>query len=364
LLDWLVHIKTIQDLQTEAKVIVGVLALTTGVGELITATSWVVRGVAALETTIAASDLILMNTSVRNAVKGCFATPQEGEDFLKSYENITLILNGAAATHGLVRLFRTDIHQFHAKYTARKTTIDASPTVSADAKAALKKLDDAVVAGKVGDVVEGVIDWITQRKAFWDDWINKCFPGKNWGNTTFQTLGQDYNTFKAANTALDNEMRAMYNSAGDADNFLPGIVNSGSTYPIKITANQGEKFYKIVPKGSNINSPSPYYLNEAEYQWIKANPSQLEQKLGLPLSSVNAEYDVFTITSKANSNTLFQSTVAPTKQFANATPNIVYSTTGGRTQSLIINNGKTNLWEKSTTPIETISPSSLPVIGN
>jgi hypothetical protein len=163
LLDWLVHIKTIQDLQTEAKVIVGVLALTTGVGELITATSWVVRGVAALETTIAASDLILMNTSVRNAVKGCFATPQEGEDFLKSYENITLILNGAAATHGLVRLFRTDIHQFHAKYTARKTTIDASPTVSADAKAALQKLDDAVVAGKVGDVVEGVGSFTLQQ---------------------------------------------------------------------------------------------------------------------------------------------------------------------------------------------------------
>jgi hypothetical protein len=212
--------------------------------------------------------------------------------------------------------------------------------------------------------LQGAGNWLTQRTSFWDDWINKCFPGKNWDNTTFQTLGKDYGAFKSANTALDNEMRAMYTTPSAADNFLPGIVNSGSTNPVKVTVNQGEKFYKIVPKGSNINGPSPYYLSEAEYQWIKANPSQLEQKLGLPLSSVSAEYDVFTITSKANNNTLFQSTVAPTKQFANATQNVVYNTTGGRTQSLIINNGDTDFWLKSSTPIETISPNSLPVIGN
>jgi len=205
-------------------------------------------------------------------------------------------------------------------------------------------------------------NWITQRTNFWNDWIDKCFPEKNWSNTTFETFGKDYNTFKTANSVIDNEMRAMYNSTSDADNFLPGVVNSGITNPVKITVNQGDKFYKIVPKGNNINSPSPYYLSETEYQWIKANPGQLEQKLGLPLSSVNAEYDVFTITSKVNGNVLFQSTIAPTKQFANNTPSITYNTTGGRTQSLIINNGKSNLWDKSATPIETISPSSLPQI--
>lgn len=114
----------------------------------------------------------------------------------------------------------------------------------------------------------------------------------------------------------------------------------------------------------NINSPSAYYLSETEYQWIKANPSQLEQKLGLPLSNVNAEYDVFTITSKVNNNPLFESTIASTEQSAKSTSNVVYTTTGGRTQSLIINNGKTNLWEKATTPLEPLNPNSLPQIGN
>lgn len=226
------------------------------------------------------------------------------------------------------------------------------------------ELNNSPYKNQIDELIGGATNWITQRTSFWDDWINKCFPGKNWSNTTFQTVGKDYNAFKSANVDLDSQMRAMYNTASDADRFLPGVINSGSTNPVKVTASQGEKYYKIVAKGGDINSPSPYYLSEAEYQWIKANPSKLEQKLGLPLSSVSAEYDVFTITSKVNNNPLFQSTVAPTKQFANTTPNIVYNTSGGRTQSLIINNSDADFWIKSTSPIETISPNSLPLIGN
>jgi hypothetical protein len=206
-------------------------------------------------------------------------------------------------------------------------------------------------------------DLLTQRTSFWEDWITKCFPGRNWENTTFETLGKDYNAFKSANPVLDNEMRAMYSSTTFADRFLPSVVKSGSTNPVKITARQGEKFYKLVQKGGNINSPSPYYLSELEYNAIKKNPSQLEQKLGLPLSSTSAEYDVFAITSKTNNNQLFQSTVAPTNQFANATPNLVYETPGGAKQSLIINNGDPDYWDKSINPIETLIPSELPKIG-
>lgn len=148
-----------------------------------------------------------------------------------------------------------------------------------------------------------------------------------------------------------------------ADNFLPGVINSGSTVPIKITVNEGETFYKIVAKGSNISSPSPYYLSQVEYDWIKANPHLLEQKLGLPLSSVSAEYDVYTITSLVDNNTLFQSVIAPTQQFSNGTPSIIYSTSGGRIQSLIINNNITTNWAKSSSPIETITPNILPTIN-
>jgi hypothetical protein len=212
-------------------------------------------------------------------------------------------------------------------------------------------------------VVANAGDILVQRVSFWDDWIAKCFPNKISSNTTFKTKGKDYNLFKNTNSFLDNEMRSMYNTTSDADTYLPAVIESGSNVPTKITASSGEKFYKIVPNGGNINSPSPYYLSQAEYNWIKANPSQLEQKLGLPLGSVSGKYDVFTITSKVN-NDIFQSSIAATEQYAKATPNIVYRTTGGRTQSLIINNGDQSKWIKSSTPIETISPNVLPQIGN
>ncbi|MES2555564.1 MAG: hypothetical protein V4604_05395 [Bacteroidota bacterium] len=210
---------------------------------------------------------------------------------------------------------------------------------------------------------DNLLSIVEQRTNFWNDWINKCFPNKNWNNTTFTTEGVSYSTFANSNPTLNNEMRAMYDNPAYADNFLPGVVNSGSNNPVKISANDGDVFYKIVPKGNGINGSSPYYLSQEEYNWIKANPSQLEQKLGLPLSSVDAEYDVYTITSLADDNVLFQSTIAPTEQFANSTPSQIYNTTGGKIQSLIINSNNNNLWMKSSSPVETITPSILPNIN-
>lgn len=210
-----------------------------------------------------------------------------------------------------------------------------------------KNVDEAIKVLKNS----GIDDWITKRSDFWDDWINKCFPNKDWNNTIFETLGLDYNTFKKSAPKIEKSMQEMYNTSTDAEKYLPGIINSGSDIPIKI----------IAKKGANIKSPSAYYLNESEYLWIKSNPSQLESKLGLPLSSVSVEYDVYTITSKVDGNILFESTIASTKQYAKTSLlKDVYTTSGGRRQSLIINNGEVDLWEKSLKSIETIIPNTLP----
>lgn len=212
--------------------------------------------------------------------------------------------------------------------------------------------------------VQSAVGILAERSAFWEGIIAKCFPGKNWNLTTFETSGQNYATVlsQSPNQNLISEMRAMYKSTADADRFLPDVINSGSTVPQKITAAKDVLFYKIVPKGSSLSTFSPYYLSEAEYIWIKTNPLQLEQKLGLPLGSVAVEYDVFTIKSLVAENKLFQSTIAPTKQFANETPNIIYKTSGGKTQTLIINNSDITKWLKSTSPVETITPNNLPQI--
>lgn len=215
-----------------------------------------------------------------------------------------------------------------------------------------------------GNAIVAQLEVIAKRSSFWDEWVNKCFPSRNWNATTFNTSGINYSSFKSSNPAIDAEMRTLYNTASDAEKYLPGLVESGSTNPTRVVANEGDVYYKIVPKGGNINTPSPYYLSEAELQMIKLNPALIEQKLGLPLGSTASEYDVFSLTSLSDNNILFASTVAPTRQFANATPHIVYSTPGGATQSLIINNNNVNLWRKSTSPVETITPNTLPQIQN
>jgi len=203
---------------------------------------------------------------------------------------------------------------------------------------------------------------LEQRNAFWKEWIDKCFPGEDWNTTTFVTNGVEYTAFKANDPDTWQAMVDMYIDTASANSYLPGVVNSGSTNPIEVYAYAGQKLYKIVPAGKDISGPSPYYVTETQLEWIKLHPAELEQKLGLPLSSVSGEYWIYSITSVADSNLFFQSTIAPTDQFANATPNIVYSTPGGATQSLLINNGDPMKWKKSDEPVEKYIPDTLPKI--
>jgi hypothetical protein len=214
--------------------------------------------------------------------------------------------------------------------------------------------------GKGEEVLQGAGNWITQRTSFWDDWINKCFPSKNWSNTTFVTKGKNYSAFKTTNTSVYNDMKAL----NPNEIKLQEFIEAGSTIPVKVPINNGDEFFKIVPKGNNIGSPSAYYVDQAQLNLIKANPEKLEQVLGLPLGSVNAEYDVFKITYQGSNGYVFKSTVAGTEQFANATPTLKYLTPGGGTQTLILDNMDGAKWLKGSAPIESIAPNKLPLIGN
>ncbi len=352
-LDWLSHKQILSEAATTARVVLNVIALTTGVGELITTASLTMRVVAAVEVAVTSSDMLLLDQGIRASVSNVV-----GEDFLVAYEHITLLINICVAGKGLVSHMDEDIALYVSKYPEKEPALKQILGESSPEFLSMKKLNDELDA--VNDAVVATANALAQRKAFWDEWVSKCFPDRNWGTTTFETSGIDYASFAANNPTMQTEMRGMYQTLNDADSYLPTVIHSGSNTPIKILAHDGDKFYKIVPKGGNINSPSPYYLSESEFQSIKANPSTIEQKLGLPLGSASSEYDVFTITSLSDNNAVFQSTVAPTQQFANTTPNDVFHTSGGATQSLIINNNNANLWLKSPMPVETISPNALP----
>lgn len=199
------------------------------------------------------------------------------------------------------------------------------------------------------------------RTEFWQEWIDKCFPNEDWNTTTFTTNGVNYDAFKTEDPAVWKAMMAMYQTPADGEKYLPGVINSGSSFPVIVEIEAGEQLFKIVPAGKDISGPSPYYVTAEQLNWIKENPELLEQKLGLPLSSVSGEYWIYTITSTVE-NEYFQSTIASTDQYANATPNVVYKTPGGATQSLVLDNGDLMKWKKSTEPFEKYIPDTLPEI--
>jgi hypothetical protein len=203
---------------------------------------------------------------------------------------------------------------------------------------------------------------IEERTAYWTNWSTKCFPSNSWDSTIFETDGLNYVLLTIYNPSLVLDMKMMYSKPSDGDKYLPSIINSGSCVPEKKLAAEGEILYKIVPKGNTIQSPSPYYLSEQDFLWVKAHALTLEQSLGLPLSSTTAEYDVFTITSLKDNNVFYQSRIAATDQCAINSTMEVYRTPGGGVQSLIINNMDTTLWEKSTLPVALLLPLGLPIL--
>jgi hypothetical protein len=203
---------------------------------------------------------------------------------------------------------------------------------------------------------------IEERTAYWSNWSSKCFPSHSWDSTIFETDGLNYELLLIYNPRLVLEMKQLYSKPSDGDKYLPSIINSGSCVPEKKLASEGELLYKIVPKGNNIQSPSPYYLTEQDFLWVQSHALTLEQSLGLPLSSTTAAYDVFTIKSLKDNNVYFQSRIAATDQCSIQSTMEVYRTPGGGVQSLIINNMDTTLWEKSTVPVSVLLPLGLPVL--
>jgi hypothetical protein len=115
-MDWLSHKKMLDDAATTARVTLAVAALATGVGEFITAATVTMRVISAVEIAVSASDLVLLSDQVRLGVIGLFPTPQEGEQFLASYERITMMINLSVAAKGLVQTLDYDIAQYISRF--------------------------------------------------------------------------------------------------------------------------------------------------------------------------------------------------------------------------------------------------------
>ena len=197
----------------------------------------------------------------------------------------------------------------------------------------------------------------TKKDGFIDDLKNTFDPEKFVDKTSKvddldQQYGLDYDGFSPQNgktkadlpQELYDDMLSGY-SEGLPDHlkeqFLNQLIESGSNIPVKRTVSQGDELFKVIPKGNELTQSS-YYVTKAQLDELK-QLGDLEQKLGLPLGSHSVEYDVYKAVAKESVD-IFESTVAPTLQKG-------YQTTGGATQSFILNSSK---WE--VTKVETIIP--------
>jgi hypothetical protein len=357
-MDWLSHKKNLDDAATTVRVSLAVAALVTGVGEFIAATSVAMRVISIVEVAVSSSDLVLLNGQVRTSIIALFPTPAEGEAFLRSYENITMMINLSVAMKGLIQTFDYDVAQYVTRFDNQQSQLKVLLGEHSAEFKGMQKLRNEINAAN--DVINSAATIAAQRTNFWETWITNCFPNRDWNLTTFQTSGLDYQSFNQSQSVLKSEMLAL----GANEAKISEVIESGSNIPQKISITKNQKFYKLVPKGNNINGGSVYYIDQGQLNALESSTASIEQVLGLPLASTSAEYDVFSITYLKDNGYVFQSNVAPTNQFATSTPNIQYETSGGALQTIIFDNMNSNNWSKSPICMKTISPTQLPNIGN
>ena len=158
-----------------------------------------------------------------------------------------------------------------------------------------------------------------------------------------------------------NNLKAI--SCEKSNNKIKEILYSGLSYPIAVNVNAGEVFYKIVPvyfdNSKFAQNQSVFYFDSVEYSHVLNNLGNLESYLGLPLSSVNTHYKVYTITAQQNT-TVYKSYIAPTIQYLKNSPSVLYRTRGGMVQTLVTNICDTAIWKKLANDSIPITPQTIP----
>ncbi|SUD90617.1 hypothetical protein [Psychrobacter phenylpyruvicus] len=129
------------------------------------------------------------------------------------------------------------------------------------------------------------------------------------------------------------------------DRALKEYIESGKPVPVVQVANQNTKLYKLVKLGGDYDTPSPntgYWIDQAQYDLVKAHPDRANDILGLPEGSQANSFKVFVMQPKAGeAPRVYQSSIATT---TNATG---LTNVGNATQTIVPNR---KLWQE---PVET-----------
>ena len=107
------------------------------------------------------------------------------------------------------------------------------------------------------------------------------------------------------------------------------FINSGQSLPVATPLDATDKLVKVVPTGGTPSPSTGYWMKESELAQLQSDPASMVDKLGLPPGMQVDSYDVYQIKPKQGT-VVFESKIAPT--MVNGVPN----TSGGGTQSLVL----------------------------
>ncbi len=173
----------------------------------------------------------------------------------------------------------------------------------------------------------GYHSWKISRR---ESWINEL--QNSFGQRDF--VPQGLSRSDVPDVVLDNMNRTSnINDPIVLERIMNELIQSGSRIPVRKSFQRGDELYKIVPKGSRVTEYTPFWFTKSEWDSVKDLPD-LEQRLGLPLGSHAAEYDLYRITANRNGD-YFESIIASTIQGG-------YRTTGGAKQTLVLDRGHWN----------------------
>lgn len=200
-------------------------------------------------------------------------------------------------------------------------------------------------------------NWDIKRDSVFNKYKSEYFI--NWDKTTFVTQSNIDSTSQVY-IRIFNSLKAI--SCEKSNSKIKEILYSGLSYPIAVNVNAGEVFYKIVPvyfdNSKFAQNQSVFYFDSVEYSYALNNLANLESYLGLPLSSVNTHYKVYTITAQQNT-TVYKSYIAPTIQYLKNSPSVLYRTRGGMVQTLVTNICDAAIWKKVANDSIPITPETV-----
>ncbi|WP_223148901.1 DUF4157 domain-containing protein [Aquimarina sp. RZ0] len=134
------------------------------------------------------------------------------------------------------------------------------------------------------------------------------------------------------------------------------VIHSGKKAPKKISVPEGTLYYKLVTESDKEefdfkNNPSAYYMTQKQFNELRTEDVNVEEKMGLPGPSVAKKYFVFRIKSLTRYNTVYESEVAEAVTSHKLDKTVNFTAEGGGKQIIILDNWDRKKWEKSAKPI-------------